>query len=141
MEATTKSKLRTFIHIYNYDHPGTLINANLSRLQRSLVTKFKVGVLPIRLETGRYKGLGEEKRTCELCLSGEIENELHFIFKCTSLEASRNKIISLLHKRIKGVSEMKDIEILKVMLQEEHVKEFASGLVTMYEHRKELLYT
>ena len=117
------------------------MHAYLPRLQRSLVTKFKAGVLPIRLETGRYKGLGEEKRTCELCLNGEIENELHFISKCSALEDSRNKIISPLRKKIKGDSTMKDIEILKVMLQEENVKEFASGLVRMYEHRKKLLYT
>ena len=46
LEAATKTKLRTFIEIYNPDNPKAIVKANLPRNQRSLISKLKVGILP-----------------------------------------------------------------------------------------------
>ena len=47
LEATTKRKLRTYVKINDFESPGILIQANIPRHQRSLMTKLKTGVLPI----------------------------------------------------------------------------------------------
>ena len=39
-------------------------------------------LLPIRIETGRFNGLKPEERVCQLCNSGEMEDEKHFILTC-----------------------------------------------------------
>ncbi len=44
--------------------------------------KFRCGVAPIRLETGRYENLPEEQRLCPMCDSQAIESEIHMLTKC-----------------------------------------------------------
>ena len=53
-DAATKSKLRSFVCFKDRVGTTTVVKANLSRMQRSLMAKLSTGTLPIELETGRY---------------------------------------------------------------------------------------
>ena len=55
---------------------------NLSRSLRSYIAQIRCGVLPLHIETGRYRNLKVEERLCKVCDSQSVENELHFIFDC-----------------------------------------------------------
>ena len=57
LEITKKPKLVTMEKIHDFDSHKTLLQVNLNRIQRSLVTKFKSRVLPLHVETGRFKGV------------------------------------------------------------------------------------
>jgi hypothetical protein len=46
------------------------------------LAKFRCGVPPISLETGRYEHLQGHERICPLYLDG-IENEMHVIIECS----------------------------------------------------------
>ena len=46
------------------------------------MAKLRCGVLPIKIETGRFVNLALEDRICEVCNLNEKEDELHFICKC-----------------------------------------------------------
>ena len=48
-----------------------------------------MGTLPLRIETGRYRGESLEDRLCILCNKQEIEDEFHFIFSCNFYETER----------------------------------------------------
>ena len=52
---------------------------------RSALCKFRCGVAPIRIETGRYERLNVIDRICSICDNhdNEIEDEKHVIMKCT----------------------------------------------------------
>ena len=41
-----------------------------------------LGILPIRVETSIFNNMAREDRKCEICDSGEDENECHFLFQC-----------------------------------------------------------
>ena len=43
--------------------------------------KFRCGVPPLRLETGRYEGLKKSERTCFNC-DGIVENDEHVLLEC-----------------------------------------------------------
>ena len=43
----------------------------------------RFGILPLNIETGRFRNQPIEQRICNLCELNEIEDELHFLFKCT----------------------------------------------------------
>ena len=58
--------------------------------------KFKCGVLPLLIETGRYKDIPRELRTCKICDSGSVESEHHFLMECTSLQEVRSRHKALL---------------------------------------------
>ena len=58
--------------------------------QRQLVSMLRMGVLPLRIETGRYeackvvgsKGVPVEFRVCKCCSLCKVEDEIHFLFEC-----------------------------------------------------------
>ena len=50
----------------------------LPRNHRSALSRFRCGVAPIRLETGRYERLPVCERLCPFC-NDTVENEIHVI--------------------------------------------------------------
>ena len=46
------------------------------------MAQFRCGILPLRLETGRFVGEPEYQRICKMCDSGQVENELYFLLEC-----------------------------------------------------------
>ena len=52
-----------------------------------------MGVLPIRVEVGRYRNLAVEERICEICNTNEIEDELHFVMVCPVYNSYRNELL------------------------------------------------
>ena len=113
----------------------------MNRINRSLVCKLKAGVFPIRIETGRYKGTKEELRICELCTKGEVEDEIHFIFKCKTLKSVRKPYLKNFYEENGGKRKYKDhCKALKCMLTPENIKRFGDFLLTMYHARRALVY-
>ena len=55
------------------------------------MAKFRTGVAPIRIETGRYEGLSEVERTCTFC-KDYIEDEIHVIFDCNLYNDIRTEL-------------------------------------------------
>ena len=56
--------------------------SNISRQRRSLLAQIRLGILPIKIETGRFRSLPVEQRLCELCEMHKVENEMHFLCEC-----------------------------------------------------------
>ena len=58
--------------------------------KRRLVSMLRMGVLPLRIETGRYeackvvgsKGVPVEFRVCKCCALCKVEDEIHFVLEC-----------------------------------------------------------
>ena len=57
---------------------------------RAAFSKFRCGVAPLRIETGRYEGLTEDMRLCPFC--SIVENEVHAILKCHVYEDLRDTL-------------------------------------------------
>ncbi len=62
---------------------------HLSRKGRSYLAQLRLGILPIKLETGRCENEKVEERLCELCDARVVEDEEHFLFKCTFNDSIR----------------------------------------------------
>jgi hypothetical protein len=60
---------------------------------RSAFAKFRCGVAPIRLETGRYENVRLEERCCFNC-SNLIEDETHVILHCPVYSDFRNNLFT-----------------------------------------------
>ena len=45
------------------------------------MSKFRCGVAPLKIETGRYIGLPPSERTCFNCVN-KTENEFHVVMEC-----------------------------------------------------------
>ena len=65
------------------------LSINLSSSERSLLAQIRLGILPLHIETGRFNNIDRDERLCKICNNGEIEDELHFLFNCSTYEAER----------------------------------------------------
>ena len=103
----SQTKLENYCKIKKDWGATKYITVGVDKCSRSLACKLKLGVLPLQIEQGRYSGQTREQRICKLCNS-ELENELHFLFKCPKLVANYDELAAkvpelkneiLLHKR------------------------------------------
>ena len=76
-------KLRTYKLLKNQYKVEKYVELNLPKNLRSSMAMFRCGVLPLRIETGRYKSEPIEDRICVFCNLHEIETEKHFLLHCS----------------------------------------------------------
>ena len=89
-------KLRTFNVFKNFSIDSPHIFKPLSFRQRKNLSKFRLGLLHLRIETGRFirPRLEPEDRVCLICNSGDIENEVHFLLFCNKYQVLRQVLFS-----------------------------------------------
>ena len=75
-------KLRTYILFIQQNMTEEYVKINLKRRERSVLAQFRLGILPIRIETGRFIEEKVEDRLCRMYNQNQIENEIHFLFHC-----------------------------------------------------------
>ena len=89
-----KPKLRTY-RLFKYTF-GTekYVSLNLDRNYRSLLAQFRLGILPLRLETGRIKNEKVHERICLICSDNLVEDENHFLFQCKAYSSERRNLFA-----------------------------------------------
>jgi hypothetical protein len=107
-EVLKKPKLRTYITFKENINTEDYVQSYMSHHARSLFAQFRHGILPIKIETGRFKNLKEEERICELCPLNVVENETHFLCECSLYTDAR---IKLFDKAIKKNPSFNDLEV------------------------------
>ena len=85
-------KLRTYTKFKSVFSVEPYLLMNLPKSKRCLLAQLRIGVLPLAVETGRYYRKPLDTRTCLVCNSNSIEDELHFICHCPRYEIYRNEL-------------------------------------------------
>ena len=65
------------------------LKANLSKHRWSIISQLRLGILPLKIESGRYQKLSVAERVCKLC-NDEVETECHFVLHCWKLKSVRD---------------------------------------------------
>ena len=83
-ECENKPKLRTFLLFKDFATIPPHVGKPLTFVERRTISKLRLGILPLRVETARYirPVIPEHQRVC-YCHSGDIENEYHALFNCS----------------------------------------------------------
>jgi hypothetical protein len=89
-------KVRTYKLFKNEFGTEKCVELFMPKNYRSALCKFRCGVAPIRIETGRYERLNVIDRICNICDNhdNEIEDEKHVIMKCTLYDDVRETLFS-----------------------------------------------
>ena len=87
-----KPKLRYYHELRGSFEMANHLKYNLTKKKRALLSQLSCGVLPLRVETGRYHPISQENRVCELCDENITECELHFLFGCNAYREIRAKL-------------------------------------------------
>ena len=77
-------KLRTYVTFKTEFKTEEYTKMKLQRNDRSILAQFCCGILPIRIETGRFVGERPEERPCKLCDPNVPGDERHFLLECTT---------------------------------------------------------
>ena len=90
----SKPKLRTYIQYKNNYDTEPYVKRLQNRRERSLLAQFRLGVLPLRIETGRFRNLPCEQRICQICDMNKVEDEFHFIMECPIYQFLRDRLFN-----------------------------------------------
>ncbi|MEW8544936.1 MAG: reverse transcriptase family protein, partial [Candidatus Thiodiazotropha sp.] len=85
------NKLRTYRNFKTEYVTERYVKVLLSKSERSAMAKFRCGVAPLRIETGRFERLPVEQRLCFHC-SGHVEDELHVLTECPLYQDLRDNL-------------------------------------------------
>ena len=123
-------KLRTFLLIKDTLQSEDYLNLFMTRRSRSLMAQLRLGILPHKIETGRFKNVKDpqtgrfrklraDERTCDICQTNMIEEEIHFICKCTVYSCLRNKLYETVQKNCANFNMLDDREKFKYLMVNE----------------------
>ena len=108
-----KNKLRTYRQIKSDMNFENYLEDIKNPQYRSAMTKLRISAHILHIETGRYTNTTLSSRTCPVCKQGEIEDEEHFLLRCTGYQNERKELFNKLNL-YSGSSMDNLIKILKI---------------------------
>ena len=89
--ASRKKKLRTYITFKKKLELESYLVSEKDKFGRYLLTSLRSGTNKLRIETGRWKRPieKEHERLCLQCNNGEVEDEKHFLLRCSRFQDLR----------------------------------------------------
>ena len=114
-ELDKKPKLRSF-RTYKTDmKPESYVQHCYNRQLRSFLAQIRCGILPLKIETGRFKNQPLDERMCEMCHLGKVESELHFLCECPLYNNYRDTLygnVSIYYPNFQTLSQQSKFEYL-----------------------------
>ena len=134
-----KPKLRLFKQIMCEEGVENYVKLNLTSGERSMIAQIRMGILPIRIETGRFTNMKIKDRICQFCNTGAIEDELHFMFHCSLYDVTRRKLFHTIKNDGVEFSALSDLDKYK-MLNTKYARQFAKYIVNIFQERRNSEY-
>lgn len=121
-----RNKLKTYTQFKSvYETEKYVECSTLSSKYKCALAKFRCGVAPLRLETGRYENIPEEQRLCPICELA-VENEVHVLFHCPLYQSLRNDIVNKAIEIDASFNNLCDQDRLNFVLSNEHMIKVSS---------------
>lgn len=139
VQINSKPKLRTFKTFKTNFEVSDYIQAIKNRYTRSIFAKFRLGILQLSIETGRYTQVKLEDRVCKLCNNGSIEDEFHFLCKCSKYNELRISLYENITFSNDGFAGLDDQSKFIFMLKS-YNKYVVDYLKSAWELRKTILF-
>ena len=117
------------------------VTINLPTSHRSLLAQLRYGVLPLKLETGRFINLPINERKCIFCDEQVVETEIHFLFECNLYTTLRTKFYAEMEADSKNFSTFSIEDKLNVLFSKSNIiRRFAVYLDSCFRKRSSVLY-
>ena len=117
--------------------PDFYVKRSMPRHYRQTLSKFRSGTLPIGIETGRYMNLPLNERTCNVCASGAVENEVHVLIDCELYDDLRYELLNHMHNIYEDFSMLPSLtKFLSIMSSDSCQFLIAKYLICMMQRRR-----
>ena len=133
-------KLRTYVNFKLTFSIEPYVFKILSRRRRSLMAKLRMGILPLAIETGRWRSLPIEERVCTLCNAQEVEDEKHFMFVCSFHEYHRTEFFRIAENVYPGFLGKDLVNKWKIIMSECLVNQTCIFVEKIFDARQAQIY-
>ena len=133
------AKLRTYNTFKTEFKTEQCLLSSLSKPERSQLAQLRCGVLPLRVETGRYVGLALNERLCTVCQNRVVEDEIHFILQCPTYADLRKRILFNDQTVLETLASFNPLEQLSFLMKHHH-RQVARFIAKCMERRAGVLY-
>ena len=108
---------------------------------RSALAKFRCGVAPLRIETGRYENLPLHDRKCPFCLD-EVETEIHVLLSCPMYACYRGQLFEKASSVCDNFATLCDNDkVIFMFTHPELIRILAKTCFNILKSRNNLLYS
>ncbi|XP_061165005.1 uncharacterized protein LOC133173960 [Saccostrea echinata] len=76
------SKLKFYQVVFNNFKRCGYTDILKKKTERSIISRLRLSAHNLAIEKGRHLSIPTDKRFCNICNTGEIEDEFHFLFSC-----------------------------------------------------------
>lgn len=104
---------------------------------RSTLAQFRCGIIPIRIETGRFQGEPIEERICVFCYNRSVEDEFHFLFHCSLYNDYRKKLFENIG--LNQSEEISEDELLRLLIVN-YPRQVAKYLYSSIKRRQSIVF-
>jgi hypothetical protein len=103
------------------------------------MAQLRFGILPIQVETGHFRNIKLEDKICTLCQLEEIEDESHFLFRCSCYSNIRHRWLNNIQTKCENVVNLTEYNKLKLLFTDYH-RCTAKFIAQCYTTRKSNLF-
>ena len=150
-EIQSKPKLRTYKLMKENFEVESYVAYHVPKNYRSILAQLRMGILPLHIETGRYKNVFDREtgihrkinvneRTCNVCKLDIVEDEKHFLFNCNIYYNERREFYEECAKLFRNFSDMNEDDKLKNIMSHKCWKITLRYVNSLWEKRKPLEY-
>ena len=109
---------------------------DIDKYERSLYTQLRLGILPLEIEIGRYKGIELNNRICQLCNLNKIESEIHFVTECTAYLDERRILYNKCNVKLNETCD----KIFEFLMSDINIKPMLLYIKNSYKKRQQCIY-
>jgi hypothetical protein len=95
-EQFSDGKLSTYLTVKNNFGFEKYVDKIKNFEQRRTLTRSRISVHKLAVETGRHKGIPRHDRICTRCTNNTVEDERHFLFSCNYHTQEKEALILIL---------------------------------------------
>ena len=139
-EIRNVSKLRTYCLFKENFETEPYVYKIHDRRKRSLISQFRCGILPLKVETGRFSQIPLEFRLCTFCSLDKIEDEFHFFFDCNFYSDFRIEFYDKIIDVYPYFPDLNNSDRLKLCMNNVLIKDTANFISKCVEKRNKALY-
>ena len=92
LSVASKPKLRTYALFKINLKTELYVSLLIPKCKRSIFCQFRSGILPLAIETGRYRNVPADERLCEICYLNLVEDKIHFLSFCPRYQELRTEL-------------------------------------------------
>ena len=134
-------KLRTYILFkmdYDTEH---YLKHTFHRGKKAVMAQFRCGILPLKIETGRFTNIPVQFRICEFCNSENVEDESHILLTCSLYDREKSVLFNTVDEIYESFHQYEnDVKMLILMNDEDLSQRVVDFLYAAYNKRNNILY-